>query len=128
MVALKRAECRRSVDRRASHLVVRLSALATDTSSELDVLGHDGHSLGVDSAQVGVLEESHQVGFAGFLQGHDGRALEAQVGLEVLCDFTNETLEWQLADEKLSALLVAADLSQRYCAGPVSVRLLNATR
>eukprot|EP00959_Pyramimonas_sp_CCMP1952_P381806 8000679-Pyramimonas_sp.AAC.1 len=29
----------------------RLSALATDTAGKLDVLGHDGHTLGVDGAQ-----------------------------------------------------------------------------
>ena len=63
-----------------------LSALATDTAGQLDVLGHDGHPLGVDGAQVGVLEETHQVGLAGLLQSHDGRALEPQVGLEVLGD------------------------------------------
>ena len=39
-----------------------LSALASDPSRELDVLWHDGHPLGVDGAQVGVLEEADQVG------------------------------------------------------------------
>ncbi len=35
-----------------------LSAFSTDTSCQLDVLWHDGDTLGVDGAQVGVLEES----------------------------------------------------------------------
>ena len=34
----------------------RLSALTTDAAGKLDVLGHDSHTLGVDSAQVGVLK------------------------------------------------------------------------
>jgi hypothetical protein len=38
-----------------------LSALATDAACQLDVLWHDGHALGVDGAQVGVLEQTHQV-------------------------------------------------------------------
>ena len=45
-----------------------LSALSTDATSELDVLGHDGHTLGVDGAQVGVLEQPHQVRLAGLLK------------------------------------------------------------
>ncbi len=45
-----------------------LSALSSDAASELDVLGHDGHSLGVDGAQVGVLKETHEVGLGGLLE------------------------------------------------------------
>ena len=61
-----------------------LSPLATDAAGELDVLGHDGHTLGMDGSQVGVLEQTHQVGLSSLLQGKDCRALEAQVSLEVL--------------------------------------------
>ena len=102
-----------------------LGALATDTAGQLDVLGHDGHPLGVDGAQVGVLEETHQVGLAGLLQSHDGGALEPQVGLEVLGDLPDQALEGQLPDEQLSALLVTADLSQGHGTGPVPVGLLD---
>ena len=38
-----------------------LGTLATDTAGKLDVLGHDGDTLGVDGAQVGILEETDQV-------------------------------------------------------------------
>lgn len=92
------------------------------------VLGHDGDALGVDGAQVGVLEEPHQVGLARLLQRHDGRALEAQVGLEVLRDLAHQPLERQLADQQLGGLLVAPDLAQGHRAGPVAVRLLHAAR
>ena len=104
-----------------------LSSLATDTAGKLDVLGHDGHTLGVDGAQVGVLEETDQVSFAGFLQSHDGGRLEAQIGLEVLGDFANQALERQLADEKLSALLVATDLTKSHGSRPVTMRLLHSS-
>lgn len=67
----------------------RLRTFTTDSASQLDVFGHDGDPLGVDGTQVGVLEETNQVGLAGFLQGHDGRALESKIGLEVLSDFTH---------------------------------------
>ena len=45
-----------------------LSALSTDATSELDVLGHDGHTLGEDGAQVSVLEQTDQVGLASLLK------------------------------------------------------------
>ena len=62
--------------------------------------------------RVGVFEERDQVGLNGLLQSADGRALEAEVGLEVLGDLTNQALERQLADQELSRLLVATDLTE----------------
>jgi len=58
-----------------------LSPLATDPPSQLNVLGHDGHALGMDGAQVGVLEETHQVGLCSLLKGQHCMALEAEVSL-----------------------------------------------
>jgi hypothetical protein len=104
-----------------------LGTLPTDSAGKLDVLRHDGHSLGVDGAQVGVLEETDQVGLASLLKRHNGRALESQVGLKVLCDFTDQALEGQFPDEKLGALLVPSDFSQSDGSWPVSVRFLNSS-
>ena len=101
-----------------------LSTFSTDAASELDVLGHDGNPLGVDGAQVGVLEKSYQVSFRGFLKGHDGRGLETEVGLEVLSDFTDQTLERELPDEELSALLVTTDFTESNGTRPISVGFL----
>ena len=84
-----------------------LVALTTEATSELDVLlrrllaccfiyvvdrityGLNGDTLGVDSAQVGVLEERDEVGLDRLLESADGRRLEAEIGLEVLGDLTN---------------------------------------
>lgn len=106
----------------------RLRAFSAYSACKLDVLGHDGDALGVDGAQVRVLEQTNEVGLARLLQSHHCRALEAQVRLEVLCDLADETLEGQLADEQLSALLVATDLAQGDRAWPVAMRLLDAAR
>jgi len=38
-----------------------LGALSTDTAGELDILGHDGNTLGVDGAQVRILEKADKV-------------------------------------------------------------------
>jgi hypothetical protein len=61
------------------------------------------------------------------LQSQDGSGLEPQVSLEVLGDLTHQPLEGQLADQQLSALLVPPDLTQRHCAWPVAVGLLDAS-
>ena len=103
-----------------------LGALATDAAGKLDVLGHDGDALGVDGAEVGVLEEANEVGLSGLLEREDGGALEAEVGLEVLGDLADEALEGELADEELGGLLVPADLAEGDGSGAVPVGLLDA--
>ena len=45
-----------------------LSTLSTDAPGELDVLGHDGHPLGMDGAKVGVLKETNKVSLTGLLK------------------------------------------------------------
>lgn len=87
----------------------------------------NGDTLGVDGAKVGVLEEGDEVGLDGLLKSADGRALEAEVGLEVLSNLTNKTLERQLADEELGRLLVATDLTESDGTRLVSVWLLDTT-
>ena len=104
-----------------------LGTLTTDAAGKLDILGHDGDTLGVDGAQVGVLEKTDEVSLAGLLESHDGRALEPQVGLEVLGDLTDQTLEGQLADQELGGLLVTTDLTKSNGTRPVPVGLLHAS-
>ena len=93
----------------------------------MDVLGLDSDTLGVDGAQVGVLEEGDEVGLDRLLESADGGGLEAEVRLEVLCDLTNKALERQLADEELGRLLVATDLTESDGTRLVAVRLLDTT-
>ena len=77
-----------------------LGTLSPDPPGQLNVLGHDGDPLGVDGTEVGVLEQSHEVGLAGFLQGHHSRTLEPEVGLEILSYLSHQALEWQLNKTK----------------------------
>ena len=76
---LKPEVARRRGSSRSSEPMKHLSALATDAAGQLDVLRHDRDALGVDRAQVGVLEEANQVRLRGLLERDDGRRLEAQV-------------------------------------------------
>ena len=79
----------------------------------------------MDGAQVGVFEEGDEVGLDGLLKSTDGGGLEAEIGLEVLGNLTDKTLEGQLADEELSRLLVATDLTESDGSGLVTVGLLD---
>ena len=72
-------------------------------------------------AQVGVFEETNEVGFSALLEGHDGRALKMQVGLEVLGDFPDETLEGQLADEKMLPERLSSISSCRFSSGHFAI-------
>jgi hypothetical protein len=70
-----------------------LGTFSADTTSQLDILGHNSHTLGVNGTQVGIFEKTNKVGLRGFLEGEDGRGLETEVGLKVLSNLTNKTLE-----------------------------------
>ena len=77
---------------------MHLCTLSADSAGQLNVLGHDGDALGVDGAQVGVFKQTNKVSLACFLKSHHSRALETQIGLEVLSDLSHKTLKGQLAD------------------------------
>ena len=104
-----------------------LRAFATDAAGELDVLRHDGDTLGVDGAKVGVFEQADKVCLGCLLEGEDSGALEAKVGLEVLGDLSDKSLEWKLSDQKLGGLLVSSDLSESDGTWTVSVWLLDSS-
>jgi hypothetical protein len=91
----------------------------------LDILGHDSHALGVDSTQVGIFEKSNKVSLGSFLKGEDSSRLESKIGLEILSDLTNKTLERCFADQEVSRLLVLADLTKSDGTRAVSVGLLD---
>lgn len=107
-------------------MIMSLGTFTADTAGKLDVFWHDSDAFSVDRAKVRVLEKTDEVGLARLLQGHHGRALETQVGLEVLGDLTHETLERQLADEQFGTFLVATDLTESDGSGPVTMGLLDA--
>ena len=104
-----------------------LCSFPTDPPCQLNVFGHDGNPLSMDGAEVSVLKQTNQISLAGLLEGHDGRALESQIGLEILSDLTDQTLEGKLADQKLGGLLVSPDLTESHSSGPVSVGLLHSS-
>merc|ERR1711992_41669 len=104
-----------------------LGSFATDSSGELNILWHDGHTLGVDGAQVGVFEQADQVSLAGLLQSANGSALEPEISFEILSNFSHETLEGQFTDEELSGFLVTTDLTKSHGTGTITMGLLHSS-
>jgi hypothetical protein len=62
-----------------------------------------------------------------YLKGANGRRLEAEIRFEVLSDFTNQSLERKLSDQKLGRFLVSTDFTKSDGTGSESVRLLDST-
>jgi len=54
-----------------------LSPFSPNPTCQLHVLGHDGHSFGMNGTQIGIFKESHQKGLGSFLQGQDGIGLKS---------------------------------------------------
>ena len=106
---------------------IHLCSLSADSAGQLNVLGHDSDALGVDGTQVGVFKQTHKVSLASFLKSHHSRALETQIGLEVLRDFSHKTLEGQLADQQFGGFLITTDLTKSDCTRPVTMRFLDST-
>lgn len=79
----------------------------------------------MDGTQIGVFKQANKISFTRLLQSPNGCTLEAQIRLEILGYFTNKALEGQLADQKLSRLLVTPDLSEGDSTWPVTMRLLD---
>lgn len=101
-------------------------ALTAESPSQLDVLGLDRHALSMYSGDVGIFEKTHKISLGGLLEGADSGRLESEVGLEILGNFTHQTLEWKLADEELGGLLVAPYLTESHGSRLVAMGLLYA--
>ena len=92
----------------------------------MEISGHDGHSLGVDGAQVGVLEKGNEVSLSGFLQSQNSGGLESELLFPFVGDFSDHSLEGELSDQKIGGLLILSDFSQSNGSGFKSVGLLHA--
>ena len=104
-----------------------LGTFSTDTTGQLDILWHNGHTLSVNGTQVGIFEKTNQVGLCGFLEGQNSRSLESEIGLEILGNLTYQTLEGKLTDEQIGTLLVPTNLTEGDGSGSVSVGLLDSS-
>jgi histone H3 len=81
----------------------------------------------MNGTQVGILKEPDKVSLSSLLESQDSRSLEAKVTLEILGNFTNQTLERELSDQQVGRLLVSADFTKRYGTWAVTVGLLDSS-
>ena len=101
--------------------------VTADSLGELKVSGHDGDSLGMDGTEVGVFEEGDEVSLSSLLEGKNSRALESELLLELMSDFSDKPLEGELSDEEISRFLVFSDFSEGNCSGFESVGFLDSS-
>lgn len=76
-------------------------AVSSDSLGELKVLGHDGNSLSMNGAEIGVLEKRNQVGLGCFLKGQNCLTLESNFLFELSRNLPNQSLEGKLPDQQV---------------------------
>ena len=60
-----------------------LNTLSPESAGQLEILGLDRDTLGVNRSKVGVLKQGDEVGLSGFLKSHNSGRLEAEISLVV---------------------------------------------
>ena len=89
----------------------------TNATSKVDVLRHDGDSLGVDGKQIGVLEESNEVILGSLMKCGNSSGSAVEICPHLSEYLTHETGKRSFADEELRGLLVSSDLAEGDRAG-----------
>ena len=79
-------------------------------------------------SRIYTFKQRDEISLNGFLESTDGRGLESEIRLEVLCNFPDETLEGKLADQELSRLLVTTDFTKGDGTGAITMGLLDTSR
>ncbi len=69
--------------------------------------------------------KKNQISLASLLQDHESGALETQISLEVLSDFSQQMLEGQFVNQQFSGPLITMNLSQSHGTGPVTMGFLT---
>ena len=102
-------------------------SFSSDSSGELDILWHNGDSLSMNGAKIGIFKQSYHVSLGSFLKSKNCLGLESQIAFVFLSDFSDQSLEWKFSDEELSRFLELSDFSESNCAWSESVRFLDST-
>ena len=81
----------------------------------------------MDGTKVGVLKQTNNVRLRSLLKGQQSSALESEIVLVILRNFTYQALERKLANQQLGGLLVLANFAKSHSTRAKSVRLLDTT-
>jgi len=76
-----------------------LDPLAADPPSEFDVLNHDGNTLRMQGAEIGILKETHKIALGCFLKGSNRGRLKSNTNLYVLSDLSDEPSKRNLPNQ-----------------------------
>ena len=87
-------------------------AVSADSSGEVHILLEDSGALGVDGAEVGVLEDSDDVSFRSFLEGKESLRLESEFVIEIRADASDKSLERGAWKEVADRFLIFLNLSE----------------
>lgn len=95
-------------------------SVTSDSSGKCDIAREDSDALSVDGTQVGVFKKSNKERFCCFMKGPKGCRLKHQsFQMELLSDFTNQSLKPDLWNQQLCRFLQPSDLLQRKHARPI---------
>ena len=97
----------------SEHMVV--VPVTSDPSSQVHVLLHHCGAVGVNGAQLAVLEQLDQVALGGFLKSSEGLLLEAELIVDARADLSDEPLEGGPRKKLGDIALVLLDLSESDC-------------
>ena len=81
-------------------------SFSPDAMGQLNVLRHDGDPLCINSTQVSITEQSHEIILSSGLDGVGCFCSKVKICLEVLSDFPDQTKKWQLSQQEGSGLLI----------------------
>ena len=97
-----------------------LSSFSLDLPCQLYVFWHYGYSFRMNSTQVRILQQSHQIGFCRLLQSQYCTTLKSQIWVMCLCYFSHQSLKWHSPYEKVGRPLIPPYFSQCYSSRSVS--------
>ena len=83
--------------------------VSSDATSELHVLDHESHSVGVDGAEVAVFEETSEIALRGLLKSLKSLRGEANIRIGGAGDLSDKPLEGQSRYDYLDRLLESLD-------------------
>ncbi|EOY10237.1 Uncharacterized protein TCM_025598 [Theobroma cacao] len=81
----------------------------------------------MNGTEISILKPPNEISFSGLLKSNDSAALEPQINLEILSDFSHQPLERKLPDQELGTLLVLSDFSQSHSSWPETVTFLHSS-
>lgn len=99
---------------------VILHRILSNPQRQLQVSGHDGDSLGVNTGEIDVLEQIDKISFGGLLQRFQGGSLISNIVSKRHRYFPHESLKRQLLDAHVRDVLVVSNFAKSDHSGSIT--------